>query len=61
MKVKSEGVKKADGSWEIEPATFDHQFQKEAPAETTVDAPAGGESLEPVAGDTLVEVNEPAV
>ena len=66
MKVKAEGVKTADGAWEIEPATFDYQFHKEAPVETPIDAPAGDEPVAPIVGDTpedepAVEVNEPAV
>lgn len=52
MKVKSYGVKKSDGTWEIEPSTFDHLFHKEAP----VEAPEGEEGAEEE--EAVVPANE---
>ncbi len=52
--LKMNGKKAADGSWEVEPATFHHTFHKvaEAPAEPTdgtEDIPVGADSLQMVA------------
>ncbi|MFT5859209.1 MAG: cytochrome c oxidase subunit 2 [Flavobacteriaceae bacterium] len=60
MDVKSKGVKNADGSWGIEPATFDFQFHKDAKAEApvgddAVDAADGAMPADAVADSVVVD------
>lgn len=49
--LKMNGRKAADGSWEVEPATFHHTFHKVA--EAPEEEPADGGEVPPVGADTL--------
>ena len=51
VNLKMNGRKAADGSWEVEPATFHHTFHKVA--EAPVEEPADGGEVPPVGSDTL--------
>lgn len=57
--AKMNGRKGADGSWEVEPATFGYTFNKaaEAPVEPTEDAPV--EDADGSSDEAIVEPTEP--
>lgn len=57
--AKMNGRKAADGSWEVEPATFGYTFSKaaEAPAEPVEDAPT--EDTDGTSDEAIVETTEP--